>query len=86
MTRSSAMAEPSTSDRARAFGTYPIRAASACTAARVFALTLSLSPSARRGTWGGRTFAEVYADEPVVVEAFARGEDVARGGGETLPS
>ncbi|GAB2654796.1 histidine phosphatase family protein [Kribbella swartbergensis] len=36
------------------------------------------------GTWGGRTFAEVYAEEPEVVEAFARGEDVARGGGETF--
>jgi broad specificity phosphatase PhoE len=36
------------------------------------------------GTWGGRTFAEVYADAPAVVEAFARGEDVARGGGETF--
>ncbi|MEV0798994.1 histidine phosphatase family protein [Kribbella sp. NPDC050281] len=36
------------------------------------------------GSWGGRTFAEVYADEPAVVEAFARGEDVARGGGETF--
>jgi probable phosphoglycerate mutase len=36
------------------------------------------------GTWGGRTFADVYADEPDVVEAFARGEDVARGGGETF--
>jgi probable phosphoglycerate mutase len=36
------------------------------------------------GTWGGRTFADVYADEPEVVEAFARGEDVARGSGETF--
>jgi probable phosphoglycerate mutase len=36
------------------------------------------------GTWGGRTFAEVHAEEPEVVEAFARGEDVARGGGETF--
>jgi glucosyl-3-phosphoglycerate phosphatase len=36
------------------------------------------------GTWGGRTFADVYAEEPDVVEAFARGEDVARGGGETF--
>ncbi|MGW7680298.1 histidine phosphatase family protein [Kribbella sp. NPDC054772] len=36
------------------------------------------------GTWGGRTFTDVYADEPDVVDAFARGEDVARGGGETF--
>jgi probable phosphoglycerate mutase len=36
------------------------------------------------GTWGGRTFADVQAKEPEVVEAFARGEDVARGGGETF--
>ncbi|MFI6832025.1 histidine phosphatase family protein [Kribbella sp. NPDC050241] len=36
------------------------------------------------GSWGGRTFADVYADEPTVVEAFRRGEDVARGGGETF--
>jgi probable phosphoglycerate mutase len=36
------------------------------------------------GTWGGRTFADVYADQPEVVNAFARGEDVARGGGETF--
>jgi glucosyl-3-phosphoglycerate phosphatase len=36
------------------------------------------------GTWGGRTFTEVYAEEPEVVEAFARGEDLARGGGETF--
>ncbi|GAA1618641.1 histidine phosphatase family protein [Kribbella sancticallisti] len=36
------------------------------------------------GTWGGRTFAEVLAEEPEVVAAFARGEDVARGGGETF--
>ncbi|NIK61841.1 histidine phosphatase family protein [Kribbella shirazensis] len=36
------------------------------------------------GTWGGRTFVDVYADEPEVVNAFARGEDVARGGGETF--
>ncbi|GAA1606908.1 histidine phosphatase family protein [Kribbella karoonensis] len=36
------------------------------------------------GTWSGRTFAEVYAEEPEVVTAFARGEDVARGGGETF--
>jgi broad specificity phosphatase PhoE len=36
------------------------------------------------GTWGGRTFAEVLAEEPDVVAAFARGEDVARGGGETF--
>jgi len=36
------------------------------------------------GTWGGRTFTEVYAEEPEVVEAFARGEDVARGRGETF--
>jgi len=36
------------------------------------------------GTWGGRTFKDVYAEEPDVVEAFARGEDVARGGGETF--
>ncbi|WP_406047620.1 histidine phosphatase family protein [Kribbella sp. NBC_00889] len=36
------------------------------------------------GSWGGRTFADVYADEPAVVEAFRRGEDVARGGGETF--
>jgi probable phosphoglycerate mutase len=36
------------------------------------------------GTWGGRTFADVYADEPEIVNAFARGEDVARGGGETF--
>ncbi|MFG1905958.1 histidine phosphatase family protein [Kribbella sp. NPDC048928] len=36
------------------------------------------------GTWGGRTFADVYADEPEVVDAFGRGEDVARGGGETF--
>lgn len=36
------------------------------------------------GTWGGRTFADVYADEPDVVDAFARGEDVSRGGGETF--
>ena len=36
------------------------------------------------GTWGGRTFADVYADEPEVVDAFRCGEDVARGGGETF--
>ncbi|GAA1591427.1 histidine phosphatase family protein [Kribbella hippodromi] len=36
------------------------------------------------GSWGGRTFTDVYAEEPDVVEAFARGEDVARGGGETF--
>jgi len=36
------------------------------------------------GSWGGRTFTEVYAEEPEVVEAFARGEDIARGGGETF--
>ncbi|WP_350278201.1 histidine phosphatase family protein [Kribbella sp. HUAS MG21] len=36
------------------------------------------------GTWGGRTFADVYAEEADVVDAFARGEDVARGGGETF--
>ncbi|TWD72399.1 phosphoglycerate mutase [Kribbella amoyensis] len=36
------------------------------------------------GTWGGRTFTEVLAEEPEVVAAFARGEDVARGGGETV--
>jgi glucosyl-3-phosphoglycerate phosphatase len=36
------------------------------------------------GSWGGRTFADVYASEPGVVEAFRRGEDVARGGGETF--
>jgi probable phosphoglycerate mutase len=36
------------------------------------------------GTWGGRTFTDVYAEEPEVVEAFARGEDIARGGGETF--
>ncbi|MFG1624892.1 histidine phosphatase family protein [Kribbella sp. NPDC049227] len=36
------------------------------------------------GSWGGRTFEDVYADEPAVVEAFRRGEDVARGGGETF--
>jgi len=36
------------------------------------------------GSWGGRTFADVYAAEPGVVEAFGRGEDVARGGGETF--
>lgn len=36
------------------------------------------------GTWSGRTFADVHADEPDVVSAFSRGEDVARGGGETL--
>jgi broad specificity phosphatase PhoE len=36
------------------------------------------------GTWGGRTFADVLAEEPDVVAAFARGEDVARGGGETF--
>ncbi|MGZ0148055.1 histidine phosphatase family protein [Kribbella sp. WER1] len=36
------------------------------------------------GTWSGRTFAEVYAEEPEVVRSFSRGEDVARGGGETL--
>ncbi|WP_433166846.1 histidine phosphatase family protein [Kribbella sp. CA-247076] len=36
------------------------------------------------GTWGGRTFAEVYAEEPDVVDAFASGQDVARGGGETF--
>jgi broad specificity phosphatase PhoE len=36
------------------------------------------------GTWGGRTFTEVLAEEPDVVVAFARGEDIARGGGETF--
>ncbi|TCC28620.1 histidine phosphatase family protein [Kribbella sindirgiensis] len=36
------------------------------------------------GTWGGRLIAEVAAEEPDVVEAFARGEDIARGGGETF--
>jgi glucosyl-3-phosphoglycerate phosphatase len=36
------------------------------------------------GTWGGRTFEDVYAEEPEVVNAFKRGEDVARGGGETF--
>lgn len=36
------------------------------------------------GTWGGRMIADVAAEEPDVVEAFARGEDVARGGGETF--
>jgi probable phosphoglycerate mutase len=36
------------------------------------------------GTWGGRTFEDVYADEPDVVDAFRQGEDVARGGGETF--
>ncbi|MEV0286114.1 histidine phosphatase family protein [Kribbella sp. NPDC050820] len=36
------------------------------------------------GAWGGRTFAEVYDEEPEVVDAFARGEDIARGGGETF--
>ncbi|MGC4943204.1 histidine phosphatase family protein [Kribbella sp. DT2] len=36
------------------------------------------------GTWGGRTFTEVLGEEPEVVAAFARGEDVARGGGETF--
>lgn len=36
------------------------------------------------GTWGGRMIAEVYAEEPDVVDAFDRGEDVARGGGESF--
>ncbi|HET6292672.1 MAG TPA: histidine phosphatase family protein [Kribbella sp.] len=36
------------------------------------------------GTWSGRTFADILAEEPDVVAAFARGEDVARGGGETF--
>lgn len=36
------------------------------------------------GTWGGRTIAEVYAEEPDVVDAFNRGEDVVRGGGESF--
>lgn len=36
------------------------------------------------GNWAGRTFTEVLADDPEVVAAFARGEDVARGGGETF--
>lgn len=36
------------------------------------------------GTWGGRTFTEILREEPEVVAAFARGEDVARGGGETF--
>lgn len=36
------------------------------------------------GTWGGRTIADVYAEEPDVVDAFNRGEDVARGGGESF--
>jgi probable phosphoglycerate mutase len=36
------------------------------------------------GTWGGRLIADVYAEEPEVVDAFARGEDIARGGGETF--
>jgi broad specificity phosphatase PhoE len=36
------------------------------------------------GTWGGRMIAEIAAEEPDVVEAFARGENVARGGGETF--
>jgi glucosyl-3-phosphoglycerate phosphatase len=36
------------------------------------------------GTWGGRMIADIAAEEPDVVEAFARGEDVARGGGETF--
>ena len=36
------------------------------------------------GTWAGRTFAEVARDEPDVVTAVARGEDLRRGGGETF--
>lgn len=36
------------------------------------------------GTWGGRMIADIAAEEPDVVEAFARGENVARGGGETF--
>ena len=36
------------------------------------------------GTWAGRTFGEVARDEPDVVEAVARGEDLRRGGGETF--
>ncbi|WP_328997481.1 histidine phosphatase family protein [Kribbella sp. NBC_00709] len=50
-------------------------------------LTVRIDPRWREidvGTWGGRTFADVYADEPDVVDAFKRGDDVARGGGETF--
>lgn len=36
------------------------------------------------GTWAGRTFGDVARDEPDVVEAVARGEDLRRGGGETF--
>ncbi|MFS2242458.1 histidine phosphatase family protein [Microbacterium sp. OR16] len=36
------------------------------------------------GTWAGRTFEEMSVAEPDVFQALARGEDVARGGGETF--
>ncbi|WP_147915688.1 histidine phosphatase family protein [Ruania zhangjianzhongii] len=36
------------------------------------------------GTWAGRTFGDVARDEPDVVAAVARGEDLRRGGGETF--
>lgn len=36
------------------------------------------------GTWAGRTFGDVARDEPDVVAAVARGEDLRRGAGETF--
>lgn len=36
------------------------------------------------GSWSGRTFNDVRQSEPETVAAFAAGEDVPRGGGETL--
>jgi probable phosphoglycerate mutase len=36
------------------------------------------------GTWSGRTFVEIAAEFPDAVRALRRGEDVRRGGGETL--
>jgi len=36
------------------------------------------------GTWAGRTFEEMAAEEPAIVVAAAAGEDVPRGGGETF--
>ena len=36
------------------------------------------------GTWAGRTFEEMSTAEPEVFEALARGDDVARGGGESF--
>ena len=36
------------------------------------------------GTWAGRTFTQMRAEEPEVFDALDRGEDVPRGGGETF--